>query len=687
MKKRIFSLFLISTVLLFSLASVSAEKIVLFAMDDFQVWWLENIQESIVQIHINNNIPVTLGVIPEGITDPWGAGDRIIERIKRWDSYSFIEVAQHGYDHIPEFAGMSYSSQYADIKKGNDLMKSIGISPASFIPPFGSADLNTINVLIALGFHTLYNPVEMSPTSSNNLLIIQDQLILCRDGDEGKDCVYKDYNTIKSEIDQKIQTDGVALVLYHMQDFDTGNGNVNTNKANQIVNYANQLKQDGYTLMTVEQYYQHLKSPGLIDNDKDGYDSTKDCNDNNKDVWQFLNGYLDNDKDGYGTGSLLQVCSGINLPAGYSSNNLDCNDNNLAIHPGAVETACNGIDNDCDLAIDEDYLIVASNCGIGQCASTGLLQCLLGKEVNFCVPNLPTAEVCDGKDNDCDGQTDEGVKITYYKDADADGYGNPSITIQACSAPAGYVTDKTDCNDNNLAIHPNAIEVCNNQVDDNCNGLKDEGCAAVCGNSICEASETCSSCSLDCGVCPPVCGNGVCESANGETCSSCSSDCGVCSIKTMIIRPNGYGYRTGWTNVNCPSGYNEWQCVSDTTLNINDYLKDSGTAKETFTFSNTGLTNAKINSVTLYFYAMRNLYSYNSCFEAMIRYGNRDYLSGSQLCLGSSWQYVSYIYNKNPATNLPWTISQVEALEAGMHSLDPNGGGRIAQVYAVVEYV
>lgn len=591
MKKRFFVLSIIAFVFLFNLASISAEKIVLLAIDDFQTWWLEDIQESVVQMHINNNIPATIGVIPSGIED-YEIGDIFSAKVKAWDSYANIEVSQHGYDHVDPMEGMSYPSQYTLVKRGKDLLNSVGISPRSFIPPYGSADLNTVNVLIALGFNTLYTPIIISPDSSDNLLIMQDELLLCSGGNEGPNCVYKDYNSIKSEIDQKIQTDGVALVLYHMQDFDDGGGDFDTYKASQIVGYANHLKQDGYTLMTVEQYYQYLNSNSTqepVDNDNDGYDSTKDCN-----------------------------------------------DNDAEIHPGASETACNGIDNDCDLSMDENYLVSSTNCGIGQCASTGLLQCISGSQVNSCSPLSPKTETCDGKDNDCDGQTDENLTNTYYRDADADGYGNPSVSTKACSLPSGYVSNSLDCNDNNLAINPGAIEVCDG-VDNNCNSQTDEGC----------------------------------------------------SVKTLKIRPNGQGYRTGWTNVNCPSGYNsnEWQCVNDANTETYDYLKNSGTEKETFTFSNTNLNNVQIKSVTLYFYATRNLYSYNSCFEAMIRYGGRDYLSGNQLCVTNSWQYVSHKYTKNPATNLPWTITQVEYLEAGMHSLDPNGGGKISQVYAVVEYV
>jgi hypothetical protein len=65
--------------------------------------------------------------------------------------------------------------------------------------------------------------------------------------------------------------------------------------------------------------------------------------------------------------------------------------------------------------------------------------------------------------------------ITYYRDQDNDGFGNPADTIHRyeTTAPAGYTTDSTDCNDSNAAINPAATEVCNG-IDDNCDGLVDQ---------------------------------------------------------------------------------------------------------------------------------------------------------------------------------------------------------------------
>jgi trimeric autotransporter adhesin len=64
------------------------------------------------------------------------------------------------------------------------------------------------------------------------------------------------------------------------------------------------------------------------------------------------------------------------------------------------------------------------------------------------------------------------ANTTYYKDADADGFGNVAITILSCTGvPATYAATSTDCNDNLATVFPGATEVCGSTVDVNCDGL------------------------------------------------------------------------------------------------------------------------------------------------------------------------------------------------------------------------
>jgi hypothetical protein len=88
-------------------------------------------------------------------------------------------------------------------------------------------------------------------------------------------------------------------------------------------------------------------------------------------------------------------------------------------------------------------------------------------------------EFCNGLDDDCDTFIDEGLlNLTYYRDQDGDGFGNNSITQVACSQPAGFVLNNTDCNDNNASVNPNGTEACNG-IDDDCDTVVDEGCGVI----------------------------------------------------------------------------------------------------------------------------------------------------------------------------------------------------------------
>ncbi|MFO0759131.1 MAG: MopE-related protein [Byssovorax sp.] len=170
--------------------------------------------------------------------------------------------------------------------------------------------------------------------------------------------------------------------------------------------------------------------------------------------------YADSDGDGFGSpASTLKSCA---QPAGYLAVAGDCNDQNADVHPGAAEL-CNGADDNCNGSNDEGNPGGGMACATGQpgvCAA-GLTACVGGGLV--CNQSLqPTAEICDGKDNNCNGSVDEGSADadTWYRDADNDGHGDATVSVQACAQPMGYVLSHDDCNDADANVYPGANGSC-----------------------------------------------------------------------------------------------------------------------------------------------------------------------------------------------------------------------------------
>ncbi|MEC7987970.1 MAG: putative metal-binding motif-containing protein, partial [Myxococcota bacterium] len=251
----------------------------------------------------------------------------------------------------------------------------------------------------------------------------------------------------------------------------------------------------GYAIVTctpIEGYVSSSEDCDDLDsNTHPGADEVCDEIDNNCDgeidEGVALRWYADADFDGYGDAdNTVQACQ---EPPGYVYNALDCDDLSASTHPGSYEI-CDGVDNDCDGEIDENainanrYYLDEDLDGYGDPA-VSTTACALPEGYSDSADDCddsndaihPAAsELCDGYDNNCDSLID-GADATdataWYLDFDVDGFGNPLISMKACSQPSGYVTDSTDCDDVNTEAYPGADEICD-LMDNDCDGDIDE---------------------------------------------------------------------------------------------------------------------------------------------------------------------------------------------------------------------
>ena len=96
-------------------------------------------------------------------------------------------------------------------------------------------------------------------------------------------------------------------------------------------------------------------------------------------------------------------------------------------------------------------------------------------------------ERCNGKDDDCDTQMDEGLSnATTWPDADGDGFGDRRGAMMTGCSSSGRAPNDQDCDDRDAMVRPGATETCN-QRDDNCDGRTDEGVRVRCGTGWCAA--------------------------------------------------------------------------------------------------------------------------------------------------------------------------------------------------------
>lgn len=230
----------------------------------------------------------------------------------------------------------------------------------------------------------------------------------------------------------------------------------------------------------------------------------EDCDD-------FYACYQDLDGDDYGTATLVQAVASDCDEAGAASLTGDCDDTvgtGQAINPGATEVCNNGVDDDCingaddadpnvDLSTGTEYWYDRDSDTYGDAnggtffmcgtPSNGVLNdsdCDDTPGSGFAI-NPDATEICNnGVDDNCrngaddaDPQVDVSTMTDWWVDEDGDGFGDENASaFKACDASASAAQNNTDCDDtigSGAAVNPDATEICNGGIDDDCDDEAD----------------------------------------------------------------------------------------------------------------------------------------------------------------------------------------------------------------------